>query len=308
MAEERMMRPIRMCDAFLGSSMNRIVTVFSGQWSVGSMMGFKMRRIVFVALLLAGCLTAGPGLLAQAPAADDTSDTKGQSKSAGESQKPAAGAQQSGTGSSTNPFPEDTSTVPVMPSKNPPPLPEGTYRMEDRGSERAPVPLPGEDVDPVRSPDDPAPEPAIGSDADSSANSSSSLKGLERLLPRPEDDQPSGKKRKLLVIKEPTHQEAASKDIEVGSYYLDRKNWKAALSRFESALVLDPENPEVYWGLAQAEHRMGDFADAKAHYLKLLEYDPDGPHGKQARRELKDPALDKAQSGPPGQPAATTQK
>jgi len=265
------------------------------------MMDFKMRRIVFIALVLAGCLTAAPWLLAQAPAAGDA---KGQSKPAGESQKTPPNSSQPGapSQSSTNPFPEDTSTVPVMPSKIPPPLPQGAYRGEEREMERgpdsSPVPLRGEDVDPVRSPDDPAPEAASGSDADSSANSSSSLSGLERLLPKPGDDDQQGKKKKLLVIKEPTHQEASSKDIEVGKYYLDRKNWKAALSRFESALILDPENPEVYWGLAESEHHLGDYAHAKAHYLQLLEYDPDGPHGKQARKELKDPALDKAQSGP----------
>ncbi|MGD0680685.1 MAG: tetratricopeptide repeat protein [Terracidiphilus sp.] len=266
-----------------------------------------MKRYLAFALVLAGCLAAGPRLMAQAPAAGDP---KSQSKPAGESQKPQPSSSQPGsaTQSSTNPFPEDTSTVPVMPSKTPPPLPEGTYRGEEREMERgpdsSPVPLRGEDIDPVRSPDDPAPEAASGSDADSS----SSLKGLEGLLPRPDDEDQPGKKKKLLVIKEPTHQEASSKDIEVGNYYLQTKNWKAALSRFESAMILDPENPEVYWGLAEAEHHLGDYAHAKAHYLKLLEYDPDGPHGKQARRELKDPALDKAQSSAPGQPAVEKPK
>ena len=263
-----------------------------------------MIRIAFITLVLAGFLTASPCLLTQAPA---TGDPKGQSKPADESKKPAqSNSSQPGaaTQSSANPFPEDTSTVPVMPSKVTPPLPEGTYRAEERGLDSSPVPLRGEDVDPVRSPDDPAPSFASSTDVDSSANSSSSLTGLGSLLPKPGDDQNSGKKRKL-TVKEPTHQEAASKDIEVGSYYLDRKNWKAALSRFESAMILDPENPEVYWGLAEAEHHLGDYIHAKEHYLKLLEYDPDGPHGKQARKELKDPALDKAQSG---QPAATAPK
>ncbi len=247
-----------------------------------------MRRLFSVALILIGslavCLAAAPSrLLAQAPAAGDTKD---QSKPAGESKTP--------PNSSSNPFPEDTSTVPVMPSKTTPALPEGTYR----GAESAPLPLPGEDADPVRSPDDPAPEAASGTEADSS----SSLKGLERLLPRPEDDQPE--KKKKLLFKEPTHQEAATEDINVGGYYLQTKNWKAALSRFESAMVLDPENPEVYWGLAEAEHHLGDFASAKAHYLKLLEYDPDGPHGKQARKELKDPAIANAQNAAPSQSGA----
>jgi tetratricopeptide (TPR) repeat protein len=150
----------------------------------------------------------------------------------------------------------------------------------------------------VRSPDDPAPANA----GDQGEASSSSLSGLERLLPKAEDDQPD--KKKKLLFKEPTHEEAATEDINVGGYYLQTKNWKAALSRFESALVLDPENPEVYWGLAQAQHHLGDFASAKANYLKLLDYDPDGPHGKQARKELKDPAIANAHNAAPVQSAA----
>ena len=242
-----------------------------------------MKQVVPIALGLMICLATVPRMVAQAPAAGDTNT---QSKPSGENKTL--------PNSSTNPFPEDTTAVPVMPSKGTPPLPEGTYR----GPESAPLPLPGDDADPVRSPDDPALSTSSGPDVDSS----SSLSGMERLLPRPEDDQPE--KKKKLIGKEPTHEEAASKDIQVGDYYLQTKNWKAALSRFESALVLDPENPEVYWGLAEAEHHLGDFANAKAHYLKLLEYDPDGPLGKQTRKELKDPAIEKAQNGPAGQPGS----
>src|ERR1035437_972249 len=132
-----------------------------------------MKRILSVALGLAICLTAARSLLAQAPAGGNTTG-----------QKPAAIAPQPKTGSqsSANPFPEDTSTVPVMPSKTTSALPEGTYN----GAESAAIPLPGEDLDPVRSPDDPAPAANSGQTEDSS----SSLNGLEKLLPRPEDDQP----------------------------------------------------------------------------------------------------------------------
>jgi hypothetical protein len=246
----------------------------------------KIRRSISVALVVIGCLTAVPRLLSQVPAS--------------ESQKPAAGAPRTPapSQSSSNPFPEDTSAVPVLPSKTTPALPEGTYY----GPANAGNLQPGEDFDPVRSPDDPAPPAASGADE----NSSSSLAGLERLLPRPEDDQPS-KKRKL-AVKEPTHQEVSAKDIEVGAYYLQTKNWKAALSRFESALVLDPENPEVYWGLAEAERHLGNFADARAHYEKLLEYDPDGPHGKEARKELKDPEIANGKNTVPSQPPPEAQQ
>jgi hypothetical protein len=243
----------------------------------------EMKRGIWVALVLpvcvAGCLAAGMHLNAQAPAAGDAAKT------------PASAPQ---TGS--NPFPEDTSTVPVLPTKVEPALPAGTASWEDNGAVSGRAPLRGDETDPVRSPDDPAPAEGSGQEEDSS----SSLSGLDRLVPRPEDDQPDKKRKKAKEI-EPTHQETVTKDIEVGGYYLEKKNWHAAESRFESAMVLDPENPEVYWGMAEAERNLGKFAESRANYLKLLDYDPDGPHSKQARKALKDPAIANAKSVAAGQ-------
>ena len=248
-----------------------------------------MKRVFSVALVLSGCLWAASQMHAQAPG-----------DAAPPAQKPASGAQQPASGSSSgaNPFPGDTSTVPVLPTQETPALPEGTYNGADNGG----VPLPGEDADPARSPDDPAPAASSGQDEDSS----SSLKGMDKFLPQPDDDQPN--KRRKMSVKEPTHQEASSKDIEVGGYYLETRNWKAAHSRFESALILDPENPDVYWGLAEAARHLGDLAGAKTNYLKVLDYDPDGPHGKEARKELKDPALANAKVAAPAQPTTNAQK
>lgn len=252
-----------------------------------------MRRFFPVVLVvvgcLAGCLTATFG---QAPASGD-SPANGQSQPAAESHKPATALQ-----SSANPFPEDTSNVPVMPSKVTPPLPERTYY----GGDNPAVPLPGDDLDPVRSPDDPLPT----STSDQGEGFSSSLTGLDRLLPKPGDDQQE--KKKKLLFKEPTHEEAAAEDINVGNYYLQTKNWKAALSRFESALVLDPESPDVYWGLAVAEHHLGDFADARAYYSKVIEYDPDSHHAKEAHKALNEPAIANAHAAPPAPPAVETPK
>jgi tetratricopeptide (TPR) repeat protein len=220
-------------------------------------------------LVMAGGLLAASGLLAQTPAAAPD-------KAADAAKKPPVPA------SSANPFPEDTSTVPVMPSTI---TPEQQSIAHD-GAASAPLPLPGDDQDPVRSPDDPTPETASTPDTDSS----SSQAGLESLLPKPEDEDQPGKKKRP-TAKEPTHQEAASKDIEIGGFYLDQKNWKAALSRFESAMVLDPENPDVYWGLAEANRHLGNLADARVNYEKVAEYDPDSRHGKEAIKALKEPAI-----------------
>ena len=140
-----------------------------------------MKQFFSVTLVVICCLMVAPRSLAQTPAGGD-SPANGQSKPAADGQKPAAAPQ-----SSTNPFPEDTSTVPVMPSKTTPSLPEATYY----GGGSAGVSLPGDDLDPVRSPDDPAPAAA----SDQGEASSSSLSGMDRLLPRPEDDQPEKKKK-----------------------------------------------------------------------------------------------------------------
>jgi Tfp pilus assembly protein PilF len=118
---------------------------------------------------------------------------------------------------------------------------------------------------------------------------------MDNLLKPPPDSDSTSKHRKLSVPEE-THQESAKEDESVGSYYLDQKNWKAALSRFESAVVLDPENPDVYWGLAEAQRHTGDYFNAKANYLKVTEYDPDSRHGKEAKKFLKDPELANAKA------------
>jgi hypothetical protein len=254
--------------------------------------GKKMKRHFRVALVLAGCLTAASALAAQTATGGNATD---QSQPVAPS-VPAAP-------SSANPFPEDTSNVPVMPSKAAPGLSEGSYSgTEDAAPSRPGPSLPGEDLDPVRSPDDAAPSAASRPEEE---GFSSSLKGLEKLLPAPGEDQPEKKKKlaiKNLVVKESTHQEASSKDIQIGGYYLDTKNWKAALSRFESAMVLDPENPEVYWGLAEAERHLGNFASARGYYQKVAEYDPDSRHGKEARKELQEPEIANGKNAAPGQP------
>lgn len=184
-----------------------------------------------------------------------------------------------------------------MPSRGSAPVPEGTYGGDVR------LPLPSDNKDPVRSPDDVAP-PAESGASDSWSSSSS---GLQKILSGDSDDEPQGKKRKLSAPA-PEHEETSKEDIDVGKYYLESKNWKAALSRFESALVLAPDEPEVYWGLAEADRHLGNFADARANYQKVVDYDPDGPHSKAARKALKDPEIANAKAVAPPSPAAGAPK
>jgi len=203
------------------------------------------------------------------------------------------------TQTNSNPFPEDTSSVPVMPTRVPSDVAPG-----DDDSPSAHASMPAEDADPVRSPEDQA-----DTANSSSSSSSSSLAGIGDLDPTDDDSAQPGKHRKKGEEVVPEHHETAAEDEEVGGYYLTNKDWKGALSRFQSALVLDPDNPDVYWGLAEAERHMGNFAEARANYQKVREYDPGSRHAKEAAKALEDPEIanakpDVAKPGITGQPAA----
>ncbi|HEY2860128.1 MAG TPA: tetratricopeptide repeat protein [Terracidiphilus sp.] len=223
-------------------------------------------------------MATGSAIWAQAPASPrpDQPDKKQ------DQTKPAQPPSTSPSGTQANPFPEDTKTIPVLPSGSETTVPEAP------SAEEPPHALPGSDVDPVRSPDEAPPDT---SSSGSSGSSSSSADIANIVAPPPDDETEARKNGKNAP---PEHKETAQEDENVGSYYLDQKNWRAALSRFQSALVLDPDNPDVYWGLAEAQRHLGDAAKAKASYMKLIEYDPDSKHAKEAKKLLKDPEMAKA--------------
>lgn len=225
-------------------------------------------------VLLAVCLAAAAGF-AQA--------TPPQQPSPAEQQKPAPKPP-----AQTNPFPEDTNNIPVLPNGSSDAAPAPSYASP-------PPALPGDDADPVRSPDDPVP----GTSSSSEWSDSASAVPMDRIAPPP--DETTGKKHRKgddqFEVPQ-VHTETAKEDESVGSLYLDQHNWRGALSRYESAVVLDPDNPDVYWGLAEAERNLGQFAAAKGNYLKVMEYDPDSKHAREAKKRLMEPDLANAATVP----------
>jgi Tetratricopeptide repeat len=235
-----------------------------------------MNHRLYIAVAFGCCLSVAGGVQAQSttPAPQQPAQ---QQKPASQSpaQKPAE----------SNPFPDDTTSVPVVPVvPGGEPAASAPAAMEPSDSaDPATTSQLKSDSDPVRSPDDPPPGAAS-----SDSGFSSSLSGTDDVnIP---DEAKTGKHRKL-TVPDKVHQETAKEDEDVGAFELSRKNWKAALSRFESAVVTDPDNPDVYWGMAEAQRQLRDFAKAKGNYQKVVEYDPDSKHGKEAKKLLKDPEL-----------------
>jgi hypothetical protein len=182
----------------------------------------------------------------------------------------------------SNPFPEDTSKVPVVPTTAQPAPPTAASAPENAGAES--TTLLRNDNDPVHSPDDPV-ETNAGADGFSSSLAGSGDVNI------PDEDRPEKHRRRGRP--EPAVKQVTAKENEdVAEFELSRKNYKAALSRFQSALVTDSENPDVYWGIAEAQRGLGNYAEAKANYQKVVDYeDPEAKHSKEAKKLLKTPQL-----------------
>ena len=234
----------------------------------------KMKLRTYIALTVGCGLISAVGLLAQAAPPAQQQKPPAQQPA----QKPA----------DSNPFPEDTTNVPVVPTTvEPAAAPPPASAPENSGAET--TNLLKSDNDPVHSPDAPVATGSSGADGFSSSLAGSGDVNI------PDEDRPD--KHRRGQPQPAVHQVTAKENEDVANFELSRKNYKAALSRFQSALVTDSENPDVYWGIAEAQRGLGNFADAKQNYQKVVDYDdPESKHSKEAKKLLKTPQLANARA------------
>jgi tetratricopeptide (TPR) repeat protein len=79
----------------------------------------------------------------------------------------------------------------------------------------------------------------------------------------------------------------ALKDIEVGDFYLKKKNYRAAEDRYREALVYKPNDAIANFRLAQTLEKKGEFDEARTHYEEYLKILPEGPLAGDAHKALE---------------------
>jgi tetratricopeptide (TPR) repeat protein len=79
----------------------------------------------------------------------------------------------------------------------------------------------------------------------------------------------------------------AVKDDEVGDFYFKRKNYKAALARYQDALQWKERDATATFRIAQCYEKLNQPDEAIAHYQEYLKILPDGPSSKEARKALQ---------------------
>ena len=75
----------------------------------------------------------------------------------------------------------------------------------------------------------------------------------------------------------------AWKSVEVGDFYLKRKSYRAALSRYKEAAKVDPYFPQAYLGMGKVYDRLGLRQKALKNYQKYLALLPSSKQAEEAR-------------------------
>lgn len=78
----------------------------------------------------------------------------------------------------------------------------------------------------------------------------------------------------------------AAKNLEVGEFYLKRKNYKAAESRFREALIYKSDYAIAKYRLGEALEKEGHMDEAKANYEGYLKTLPHGPLSEDAEKAI----------------------
>jgi len=119
-------------------------------------------------------------------------------------------------------------------------------------------------------------------------------------------DEPRGEPGEKAYVTPP-----AWKSVEIGNFYLRRKRYRAALSRFQEAARTDPYSAEAHLGMGKVYDRLGLRQKALENYRKYLDLLPSAKQAEEARDVQKAIArLEEKLKGsrPPASPRAKSDK
>jgi len=78
----------------------------------------------------------------------------------------------------------------------------------------------------------------------------------------------------------------ANKELQVGDLYFKKHSYKAAAGRFREATRWNPNLPEAWLRLGEAEEKRKNRKDAKEAYAKYLELQPEARDAGEIRKKI----------------------
>ena len=90
----------------------------------------------------------------------------------------------------------------------------------------------------------------------------------------------------------------AVKDDEVGDFYFKRKNYRAALARYQDALTWKENDAVATFRIGECYQKLDEPNEAIAQYRQYLKILPEGPFSKDAKKALEKLGAEKADAVP----------
>jgi Tfp pilus assembly protein PilF len=151
-----------------------------------------------------------------------------------------------------------------------------------KGKQPRPTPTPEQQPQQPEKQQTPVPQQGTEQGESSSKDTQVDFSSASRQdLPRPAVEDPNEN------VFRPWDPHRAAKDVEVGEYYLKQKNYRAALERFNDALLYKPNDADATFDLALTQEKLDLFDKARRNYSKYLEIVPGGPKAKECQEALK---------------------
>ncbi len=79
----------------------------------------------------------------------------------------------------------------------------------------------------------------------------------------------------------------AAKDVEIGDFYFKKKNYRAALARYQDALIWKNNYADANFRMAQCYEKLNNSDEAASHYQEYLKILPHGPFSAEAQQRIE---------------------
>ncbi len=90
----------------------------------------------------------------------------------------------------------------------------------------------------------------------------------------------------LIPEKVPLNPMEAERSIKVGTFYMHKGKYRAAVQRFTLATKYNPSSPDAFFRLGEAEEKVKDADAAKAAFEKVLHLAPNTKIAQEAQKKL----------------------
>lgn len=78
----------------------------------------------------------------------------------------------------------------------------------------------------------------------------------------------------------------AERSIRVGTYYMHKGKFRAALQRFELATRYNPSSPDAFFKVGEAEEKLKNEDAAKVAFTKVVHLAPNTKLAQEARKKI----------------------